>query len=183
MPSRAKERGRNNFRNYASQLQARTYLEVIIKEPGNLADGESVPHRDRIHADKRGIIRFYGVSLDLYAAYWIGAVEHHDLLFVFSGGLKAERHRINKGVNPGPNVLKINNQHIYEVKHLFRGYPGFAVQTENRDFQEGICHVRRGDHVVLFFREKTVLRTEERLEPTRERFGNQITTVAQFSVN
>ena len=136
--------------------------EGVVEEPRELANRHAVPHRDRELPDKRAARLLEARAFDLLAANRVRPIADHDRQAVARGGAHAVGHRVDVGVDPGPHILQIDDEHVEACEHVGGRLARVAVEREHRNAPTAILGVRRLDHVVLQVRPEPVLRPEER---------------------
>src|SRR5262249_31292437 len=118
-------------------------------------------HRNRIHSDKRLVAWFQNTAFNTDAADWIWAVEHNHALAVCARSLHCKSHRIDKGVNPRPHILQVENQNVDIAEHLFGRFPHLAIKRPGHYAREWIAKAFPFNHVVLSFTANAMLRAKE----------------------
>ena len=139
-------------------------------------------HGQRVQADKGTAIILQQVALDRLSPHGVGPVQHHHLLAVTGRLLQAVGQGIKEGINPGPYIDNIHEQHIKMLIHGGGGPTHLAVETEHRQTADRIEHMGRLDHIVLFFRKKTVLGGEQAGELARKGGHDEIPAVAEVAI-
>jgi hypothetical protein len=79
-------------------------------------------------------------------------------------GAHAVGHRVDVGVNPGADVLQVDDQRVDTAQHLPRWLTRLAVEGIDRHPAARVVAMGRLDHVVLHVRTKSVLGAENRAE-------------------
>lgn len=145
---------------------------MVVKEKGQFSNGEAVTHWNRIHPNERAVFGFQAISFYEDSAKGVWTVQHYDLLAMRTSRLQAQGHGIDEGIDPGPNVLKINNERVYVFHHGLSGHSGFAIEAEDRYIENRVEQIIGRDHVVLLFSKKSVLRAEKSLKLAGETVFN-----------
>ena len=92
-------------------------------------------------------------------------------------------HGVKKGVDPRPNIKKINYENIDKIEH-FPGWPSIvAVKAVERQAGNGINGMAGLYHIVLLFRKKTMLGRKKAGQLAWKTGVDQIATVAELAVS
>ena len=101
-------------------------------------------------------------TLDLVAANRVGTIADNHRQSAARRGTQAVRHRVDVGVDPRPDILEIDDEHVEPREHVGRRLTRVAVEREHRHLAQAVLAVRGLDHVVLQVRAEAMLRPEER---------------------
>ena len=96
------------------------------------------------------------------AANRVGTIADHHRQSAARRGAHAVGHRVDVGVDPRPDILQIDDEHVEAREHVGRRLARVAVEREHRHPPPAVLAVRGLDHVVLQIRAEAVLRPEER---------------------
>ena len=117
------------------------------------------------------------------AADGVGPVQDEHFHAARPRGFHAVGQGVDERVDPGARILEIDQQDVDVGEHLPTGDAGVPVQAEDRQAQRRIDQVAGLDHVVLFFREKPVLRGKERAQGAGKPLVDQLPGVPQPAVD
>ena len=90
----------------------------------------------------------------------IGAIQHPHGLAVGGRRFQEVAQRRDEGIDPAPQILQVDEDHVERVHHRVRRPAHLAIQAEHRDAMRRVVEVGRLDHVVLLVAAQPVLRTE-----------------------
>ena len=138
-----------------------------------LAERESVPHRQRTGADEALPPGSQAQTFDRPAGR-IRPIEHPHGLAVRRSGFEHIAQRGDEGVDAAAEVLQIDQQHVEGVHHRARRAAHFAIETEDGHAVHRVVEGRRLDHVVLLVAAQAVLRAERGRELELAERGQRI---------
>ena len=155
--------------------------KVLVEQSRQLADRHSMTRGDRELADERLASWLQGDPFHFDPANRIRPIADDDLDAMLARRAHAIGHRVHVGVDPSPDVLEVDHEHVDPVQHLRRRLSGIAVERIKRHapFASVELSVRRLDHVVLDIRSKAVLGPEQRDNVNRSIAKHQIDDVPE----
>ena len=154
-----------------------------LNSRANSADGQAVAHGDGETADEGGALGPQQVAFDRAAADGVGPIQDQHFHAARPRGFHAVGQGVDERVDPGAGILEVDQQGVDVGEHLRAGNPGTPVQAQYREAERRIDQVGGLDHVVLFFREKPVLRGKERAQGAAEPLVDQLPGVPQPMVD
>ena len=89
-----------------------------INHLGKLANGASMKHRDRMHADKTFLLIFSDRTIYIIAR--IRTIGDYQLFIVFGSCFHYIMHGADVGVETGAYILNVENHDVY-IRKLFGG--------------------------------------------------------------
>ncbi len=121
-----------------------------------------MPDWNRMHADKRLVIRIEQRPFGHCAIDWVRSIQHDDRDAAFLTGAHAEIQRPNKSVVARPDVLEIDQQNIQRCEHFRYRLAMFAVKAVDGNAQTRMLVTFPFNHVILRLAQESMLRPEER---------------------
>ncbi len=138
-------------------------VEVLDEPVAELAERQAMAHRHGTRADEAFPPRTERQAFDR-TSRGVRPVEHPDALAVLGRGLEHVQKRGDEGVDPAPEVLKVDQDGVEGAHRLAGRAPNFAVKAEHRDHVDRIGEVVGLHHIVLLVAAEPMLRAERRAD-------------------
>ena len=157
-------------------------LLLAVKEPGEFADRQPVPERNRPAADEA---RHFGIENRPFdrPADRIGPVEQDHRNAGLGTREQALLHGPDERVDPRADVLQVDHEAVEAAKHVGERPPRAGVQAVDRQIQRLVAAVRRLDHVRLLLAPQAVLRREEGRKLAGKSLGQHIARKPQPGID
>ena len=146
---------------HGDHVQLGADVILSVEELGQLANGQTVAHRDGKVRHEAGFVRIEHRPFHDLSAQRIGTIQNKKRNLAFGRFFHAVGHGDRVGVETHASVLNIEDQRVDALQHFIGWTARIAVQAVNRKARRGIF---RGRHVFVGAAGEPVLGAEQRDE-------------------
>ena len=164
-------------------VEAGADVEVLVEETGQLADRQTVAHRNGKLPDKRAPGLLQVRALDRISANRVRPIADDHRQPASRRRAHAVGHRVDVGVDPRSHVLEIDDEHVEAIQHVVGRLTSVAVERVHRHAPPAVPPVRRLDHVVLQIGAESMLGAEEGCKRDFGIFEQPVGSMRQAGIN
>ncbi len=112
-------------------MQVELELQLVLKQAGQLANRQAMPHGQAMKADERFAPRIEHGPGDIDTADGIRPIKHDESLAVLGTGLHRFAHRRFVRVEPRANILNVEDDRVDGFEHRSRWPARLSIQAKD----------------------------------------------------